>query len=723
MQRRLSLNTTLPSEPVLCFGQHRNSCRATAHIKAEADELHGGHKIDPQGKLPKLNYRRVYFCLLNEIFGDIFDTFMCEQAKDGVVLNTAQLRQILKVWAQKLSSLQACEATIELQRVEAVLRNTIFGLTNHNEQCNESLDSSNIWLLETYCIIEALNLARLSVLACTDKDEPYSTIDYYARFQPLERSMIKHGWCPNHIKMCYKTFGISSLYFASGISRRPRRSHETCSQDRCLAYSYAHRSPVTTHMPQVCSCELLSVPKHTLASMIEAGVIPLVQAQTNGDGLVDIHVVAYHSGRNFTAVSHVWSHGLGDETGNSLRRCEVNKIIDFIGSSVKSPRLFWLDTLCVPREPFILRRKAIEGIRKVYEQAATVLALDEELVLTSVSGMAYEEILIRLHTSGWMRRLWTLHEQSRARNVYFQFADGTYGQNELIEDFEKDVKAHKEAGIPYFKVVPARGIALLKKLTRIKSGKYMSDTFVDLWSLLRWRHLSWPEDETICMANILGLSPRVVDDLLNTAKELRMQKFLALFKYYPAALLFLQTEKLQISGYRWAPVSWRHRVEHLDELLNLRVHANFIGRQVERGLIISCSTIRLDAHESFLKNDHPIFGLSIPDMNSYFHISSQYLNASTLSHLINPITWQLAICLETDLSGKCIRGALVEIVETTLFEHQIMTYARYLSPLRLERTRRPRFDLYEESESISHAHTSLENIVGEYSDRSLWCIG
>lgn len=405
MQRRLSLNTTLPSEPVLCSGQHRNSCRATVHTKAEIDKLHGGHKIDAHGDLPRFDYRRVYFGLLHEIFGDIFDTFICEQANDGMVLTMAQLRKTLKAWAQKLSLLKVYEATTELQRVEATLRNTVSILTTHDEESNESLDSSNIWILSTYCLVEALDLARLSMLACVDKAELHATIDYHARFQPLEEWMVKQGWCPNQIKMCHRAFGISSLYYASGLPRRPRRSHETCSQDQCVAYSYVTRSPVTTHPSRSCSCEISSVPKQTLATMIEAGVIPLVQAQTYGGRFVDLDVVPYHSGQSFTALSHVWSHGLGGETGDSLRHCEINKIIDFVGSSVESPRLFWLDTLCVPREPFVLRRKAIESIRKVYEEAATVLAFDEELVVTSISGMAYEEILVRLHTLGWMRRL------------------------------------------------------------------------------------------------------------------------------------------------------------------------------------------------------------------------------------------------------------------------------------------------------------------------------
>jgi hypothetical protein len=526
--------------------------------------------------------------------------------------------------------------------------------------------------------------------------------------------MLGRGWCPNHIKMCLVAFGHSSLYYASLLPRSMPRSHETCTQNRCLAYSTVNRSPITVHSSESCDCKYVVAPVGSLVYIVQAGLIPLVHVEKPGNEDMAISIVPYQAGQTYVALSHVWSHGLGDATGNSLRQCQIRRILQFVTPHADPPYLFWLDTLCVPREPYSIRRKAIEGIRRVYEVASTVIALDEELVVTTASNLSYEEILLRVHLSGWMRRLWTLHEQSRAKDVYFQFADGVYGQSELVKKFELDGNAHQEAGIPFFKVVPARGISLLKKLSRIKTGGHMRTTLVELWSLLRWRHLSWPEDETICMTNILGLSPRIVDELLSTPHELRMQKFLELFTHYPAALPFLQTEKLRISGCRWAPVSWVHCSQHLDELLDVRVCDEFLGLRIERCLLVCCSAIALKANVyDILDGDRSLL-LSLPSMNTFFTVTGQLPTSFINEDSTHRYVGGSAILLENELSSQQVRAALVTVVETRAFNYLQVTYAQFLLNLQIQKLSVPTIHRDGDNESMTFAHDNWKIILGEY---------
>ncbi|KAF1920598.1 hypothetical protein BDU57DRAFT_508982 [Ampelomyces quisqualis] len=675
-----------------------------------------------------IDYQREYFVLLHEVFGDVVDDFTYESPNGDLILTTARLYSTLKSWARKISALSFKDLLVELQRIEAAIQNVVSMLRPNDEDLEGHTDvSDDHWLLAISCMIEALDQARLSLPAMTDRPDSRHPLHCNARVKSLEMTMFRRGWCPNNIKMCQSVFGSSSLYYASLLPRSIQRAHDSCSSNHCLAYSTIKRSLVTTHPDETrdCNCKHLSTPTTLLARIVELGLTPLVYAETSRDEIVAINVVPYHASQTFVAISHVWSHGLGDGTRNSLRQCQIKRILQFIAPHSKPPFLFWLDTLCVPREPIPLRRKSIEGIRRVYEEASLVLAFDEELLATSVSGMGYEEILMRVHLSGWMRRLWTLHEQSRAKDIYFQFADGVFAQTDLIENFEKDVDAHKEAGVPFFKVVPTRGISLLKKLLRIKSGRHVRTTLVELWALLRWRHLSWPEDETICMANILGFSPGMVKELLNTPEEQRMRRFLELFTHFPAALLFLHTDKLRLNGWRWAPVSWVHCVQHLDELLNLRVRDDFLGLRSERGLIISCPAINLESNGYATLTRNRSIVVSLASMNNFFLVTIHYPDASSKLDATHPHRSQLAICLEHGFSPKHkrIRAVLVAVVESLTLNDQQMTYARFLFNLKLQRLQSPVASMSKAHESTAIASNNLKIALGAYSSPSCWCIG
>lgn len=56
-----------------------------------------------------------------------------------------------------------------------------------------------------------------------------------------------------------------------------------------------------------------------------------------------------------------------------------------------------------------------------YTEASHVLVLDSSLDHIGNSGLHLTEIGLRIFTTGWMRRLWTLQEGALPRKLWFQF--------------------------------------------------------------------------------------------------------------------------------------------------------------------------------------------------------------------------------------------------------------------------------------------------------------
>jgi hypothetical protein len=236
------------------------------------------------------------------------------------------------------------------------------------------------------------------------------------------------------------------------------------------------------------------------------------------------------------------------------------------------PVPFWLDTLCVPlKRP--ARGKAIESMRFIYANAVKVLVLDNVMAQATVQGCDITELAMRIRTSTWGRRLWTLHEARLAKIVFYQFYDQAVTYNFLREQAERELIPHsldsqKQRGESVEHadwVVKLRLLSLNKALEN--SLDWIRDqeqgpvnpemshwTIVVLSNCLHYRWTSWLEDETICLAGILG---RGISDVIQFADaEDRMYAFLTSFETLPGDILFAHRMRSKRKGRRWLPLSF-----------------------------------------------------------------------------------------------------------------------------------------------------------------------
>jgi hypothetical protein len=114
------------------------------------------------------------------------------------------------------------------------------------------------------------------------------------------------------------------------------------------------------------------------------------------------------------------------------------------GEEAQQPYLIWIDILCCPIRPAAAKNMSLEKITDAYRGACHVFVLDSSLERIKSEELSEVEILGRIPTSSWMRRLWTLQGkimffllkqetdfcffpssflEALAKSLCFQFAD------------------------------------------------------------------------------------------------------------------------------------------------------------------------------------------------------------------------------------------------------------------------------------------------------------
>lgn len=336
---------------------------------------------------------------------------------------------------------------------------------------------------------------------------------------------------------------------------------------------------------------------------------------------------------------------MGNEHQNSLPRCQLSrlqKLVDqlnaipaaldaknifkFIGPNngpskdydSKEPVGFWMDTLCVPvrKEDYEYRKITIAKMKTIYEEAYRVLILDswvQEIPSTST----IEEKASRLFLSNWQRRLWTCQEGVLAQALYFQFKDAPQPKSSLFDEQLKGMGSGSFQSSIAGTTLPAIPVFGLEFETLDKVPP-MHEKFESVVHAIRHRTTSKSTDETICIANLLGLDPTPLLNIREGDKgenmtqaekkmaqqathEKRMEGLLRMVGRFPQGLIFNELPRLQTDGFRWAPASY----------LNQNISNSLYDQLVERnnsfvpfleGLPVTYPGIKLESVRPHLGN-------------------------------------------------------------------------------------------------------------------------
>ena len=351
--------------------------------------------------------------------------FLCDwMALEGVRsdqerhVNSIEAFRILEDLRKKLYHVQRMKFLVFFEQPEAQSDNSQSIINEH--------PIGNIIVLSLTVLAEALDHARKFIY----KDYAKERSLRFPRPRLAISLLLKAGWCPGE-GVHLTGLKATSAYFCSSFDRqRLDQNHTSCTTDQCVADNVTVGDYRTRHVFQECDCQHVAAdpPARELrATLLQDGQIPVVQLQEE-QATNRMHISTMSSktatggNRWYVAISHVWSHGMGNPKANSLPRCQVEKLQTFVNNlypAGERPIPFWIDTLCVPIEPG-LRNKAIVLMKRSYEEAEKVLVIDNSILNVRLGRYPGEPVW-RILCSSWMRRLWTFQEGLFARSLLFQF--------------------------------------------------------------------------------------------------------------------------------------------------------------------------------------------------------------------------------------------------------------------------------------------------------------
>ncbi|OBT69545.1 hypothetical protein VE03_01236 [Pseudogymnoascus sp. 23342-1-I1] len=399
----------------------------------------------------------------------------------------------------------------------------------------------------------------------------------------LTTRMLEDGWCLSHVEKLAAEVDAAAMYFANLLGPpKVDKDHSRCSNNTCLADQIVEAEYVTAHTAENCSCEFVSPNIDQVGLILNSGGIPYVSISVSAtqDSLI-LDVEEFQAGRNYVAISHVWSGGLGNPAWNSLPKCQLIYIRDLVANLPEAQNSdgkirFWMDTLCVPLIPSNLRSKAIKVMKRTYEEASSVLVLEQEL-LQATSHCGNEERLMRIHCSSWLRRLWTYQEGMLSKKLYFQFKEGPVSSQELWDPLYKgSIYDRRSNGI-------ALQASTFYRALKDFGGLNKAAQFASLWNALQWRQSSKVHDETICIAALFGLD---LDVLMKTPVEGRLKKLLELQSDFLLETPFFSGDKLKDDGYGWAPEAFMSRRGHdIIDIIDKRGEREYFAKWTPEGLL------------------------------------------------------------------------------------------------------------------------------------------
>lgn len=374
-------------------------------------------------------------------------------------------------------------------------------------------------------------------------------------------------WCPWAIEKLRRTTNYSVLWWllSSMFEDLSTKSHHECDEKACIAYRVSDESAYPIQHVNGCNgnCDTLHPDMDKIAIIYKSGGFPVIIAEKSKESNPS-STYLFGIGRSdpldasailYTAFSHVWADGFGSTCEQGMPMCQVEFLAD-AASSVQQTQsginAFWIDSICIPKDEQ-LRRKAIETMASVYKSAASVIVLDRTLQKCSINSSP-EELLLRIHTSPWMNRVWTYQEGVLASKLYFKMSDGYCPLDFPLTEANVAGPLH----VPVFLDLMHDIYNYLRSQLSNLNSAIMPINISHVAIELRWRDTLHRDphgknDELVAVGVLLGLN---MAHLLEAKGLERMKRFLLMVKKLPRNIIFTEVEKLPFTGFRWAPTTF-----------------------------------------------------------------------------------------------------------------------------------------------------------------------
>ncbi|KAF4635149.1 hypothetical protein G7Y89_g2946 [Cudoniella acicularis] len=520
----------------------------------------------------------LYFGLLEEFLGrNVVDDFVSYDLDGGFqLIQTSLLPKHLRVFREELSAMTKDERHKVCLDLDSLLK---FAAT----QCR-SLDQDHGWtrkyhlptiLLSIRLLIDTLAIALADIDNSTDlsTNHQWYPLCHEVGDAPPSTSilldhMVKSGWCVHQARFFCQRFSYSVVYYLATFRRIiVARGHEACKlEDHCVANNTNARTYEYRHVEEGCRCELLPSPVNEVKEIIRDGGIPLIAFSHTPTGEIQQKVVRAKLSSWYTAVSHVWSDGLGNPNQNALPKCQIERLVRKVKKAdiesgkrrAGKPQLcfgkrdnvddtvnIWMDTLCIPVNDSGLKMKAINRMTPTYKRAVRVLVLDSTLNLVAPTSNPTEKCA-QLLMSAWNGRSWTLQEGALAAELMFPISD-------CKELFYRPFKWNSDmAKYIYKELHQAHQLPSVGQWKKEGGVDVRESQFLGVWNALLGRTTTMSRDVHGIFANLLDFH---AEEILLLHEKNRMKALLCSQERLPVQLLYNDSARGFAQGPldRWVP--------------------------------------------------------------------------------------------------------------------------------------------------------------------------
>ncbi|KAI5840998.1 hypothetical protein DFP73DRAFT_131766 [Morchella snyderi] len=534
-----------------------------------------------------------------------------------LVVSSKNLPEIFAGWASTIMGLGEPERGIRLKTAAVTARHTRTFLKRYlvNGDTNVFIHpASKLGEFEGIIAVIAMIAESIEIMQSQYRTGKLATgvKPFKSRFvletcTAYKKEMIEKGWCPFVLR---KLESMTAVVYARDYKPVPSLSgHQHCTELRCDGNKVIDKSP--EHYPRDCCCENVKPPfEEVLQSLdMKTGSIPVLKLDSAADNgnqsRLRVGEITKNSKEIYVAVSHVWSDGLRGSTKEGLPTCQLERIDRMVREIAPDGKgAFWVDTICIPEE------KREEGIRlmgRTYKGAAKVLVIDAGIRGLSTKA-SHEEKLLRILTSVWMQRLWTLQEAVYAKEMVFEFRDGLVRASEMLSGKMTSLQGHLAID--------------MYQLTMRTPGHNPYSNIWDISRALSTRTAGRVDDETLGvvdlihdaqidsfkLANIIcpdseipaGTPERQARGIRSAwAAKRRMKAFLTNIPKLPRNTPFLIGSKLQDPGFHWAPESFMTTQGVMENIVPMRDYAT----ATDDGL--KCNLMCFEFEKTTIKTSEP----------------------------------------------------------------------------------------------------------------------
>ncbi len=531
----------------------------------------------PSAELEPFLQTWLFFGLLHEVLGDLyryedFVSTSLDGESEKTIVTTANLIGRLQIWEAKIT--QDKDSLIPIYKHIAKCLNLTFAclVIKYPTFDNDlKFHLASVAELLGYAASKACNVAWT--------DDPGRSLipvnwgttinEHFWKTVLLERSHC----CPSQMEMLNQEFRepqalafVASCFHDDGVQSH----HASCDGKICHAGDSLTSGQVTRHVSDSCGCKSLHVDEDLLADCLKKGCLPLIRLEEDtNSGQMSIDVVASTDSTSYVALSHVWADGLGNPTASALPHCQLSRLkklidnldfenLDVSGHPEVAPEmLLWCDTLCCPVNSQEAKNMALRQMYRTYDEASAVLVLDPSLIPHRVGGMGIDEACVRIATSRWMTRLWTLQEgalPARNNKLWFQSTKTAIPGRTLYEHLLKiEVTDIRRRGVVTSVI---RRFGDFTTLFFVQSSDNQGAQMEDIMSRLLYRSVTVPSDEPLIIATLLALD---LSPILASEPAERMNVLWRIIGISPSGIdkhiLFHMGPKIHERGLRWAPQS------------------------------------------------------------------------------------------------------------------------------------------------------------------------